>query len=395
MKGLFTYSNPVRVHFGEGSLSRLGEELDRFGGTVLMVYGQGSVKRNGVYDEVVGILKGHGKRVEEIPGVMPNPTLEKLREGIAVARGCDPDLILAVGGGSCCDYAKALSVSVHCEEDPWDRYFVRFQEPDCEIIPVGCVLTMSGTGSEMNGGAVITDTASKRKVAHIFGDAVMPRFSILDPMMAMSLSGYQLSAGIYDTFNHICEQYFSGDDDCVSDYLAEGLMRSVIHSSEAAVTDPTDYEARSNLMWAASLALNTLISRGKPTDWMVHMIGKAIGGYTDATHGMTLSAVSMAYYRAVMPHGLHRFSRFAQEVWRVDSEGKTEQRIAEEGLDRMEEWMRGLGLVMRVRDLGVTEDMLDALADATTITKGGYGNLSRDDVRSILERSFRGRLSSL
>ena len=248
---------------------------------------------------------------------------------------------------------------------------------------------MSGTGSEMNGGAVITDTRSKRKVAHIFGEEVMPRFSILDPRLTMSLPAYQLSAGIYDTFNHVCEQYFSGDDDSVSDYISEGLMRSVVNSSRTAVKDPSDYESRSNLMWAASLALNTLISRGKPTDWMVHMIGKSIGGYTGATHGMTLSAVSMAYYRFVMPYGLHRFVRFAEEVWKVDPEGKTDRRIAEEGLERMEEWMREIGVVTRVRDLGVTEDMLDELVDATTITGGGYRKLSRDDVRAILEESFR------
>ena len=394
MKGRFTYCNPTRVHFGEGALSCLGEELDRVGDTVMLAYGQGSIKRNGVYDDVIRILEDRGKDVVEDPGVMPNPSLDKLREGVSIARGCRPDLILAVGGGSCCDYAKALSVSVYCDEDPWDRYFVRFCEPDCPIIPVGCVLTMSGTGTEMNGGAVITDTRSKRKVAHIFGEEVMPRFSILDPRLTMSLPGYQLSAGIYDTFNHICEQYFSGDDDSVSDYLAEGLMRSVVRSSRIAVKDPSDYESRSNLMWASSLALNTLISRGKPTDWMVHMIGKSIGGYTGATHGMTLSAVSMAYYRFVMPYGLHRFVRFAEEVWDVDPQGKTDERVAEEGLSRMEDWMREIGVVERVRDLGVSEDMLDALADATTITEGGYRRLSRDDVKAILDRSFRGRISS-
>ena len=191
---------------------------------------------------------------------MPNPTSDKLIEGAAIAREHKTDFILAVGGGSVCDYSKAVSVSAYCGDDPWEKYFIRFEEPDCEIIPVGCVLTMAGTGSEMNGGSVITNHKAKLKIGHVFGDDVMPKFSILDPRYTMTLPKYQMIAGIYDILNHICEQYFSGEDDNTSDYISEGLMKSLISASRIAVKDPQDYEARSNIMWTATWALNTLIS---------------------------------------------------------------------------------------------------------------------------------------
>ncbi|MDO4281312.1 MAG: iron-containing alcohol dehydrogenase, partial [Peptococcaceae bacterium] len=289
MLGNFEYCNPTKLYFGEDALSYLDGELAKYGDNVVLVYGGGSIKKNGIYDAVMAKLTAAGKNVAEIAGVMPNPTLEKLREGIEIARAHQADLLLAVGGGSVCDYSKAVSVSVHCDEDPWDKYFIRFEEPSCEIVPVGCVLTMVGTGSEMNAGAVITNTETKQKIGHVFADeAIMPRFSILNPVYTMTLPYKQMVSGIYDIFNHICEQYFSGDDDNTSDYISEGLMRSLLHSSRIAIKNPEDYEARSNIMWTATWALNTLVAKGKSTDWMVHMLGQAVGGYTNATHGMTL-----------------------------------------------------------------------------------------------------------
>ncbi len=303
MLGDFVYHNPTKIYFGENSLDNLEKEISEYGKNVLLVYGGGSIKTNGIYDKVFSILHACGKRIIEDPGVMPNPTLEKLNQGLGIARKDEIDFILAVGGGSVCDYAKVLAASVYLDDDPWERYFIRHQEPDCRVIPVGCILTMAGTGSEMNGGTVITNESTKMKITHIFGPSVMPRFSILNPRFTFTVPKRQMVAGIYDIFNHVCEQYFSGEDDCASDYISEGLMRSVIASSYRALDDPEDYEARSNLMWDATWALNTLISRGKATDWMVHMIGKAIGAYTDETHGMTLSAVSIPYYRAICPYG--------------------------------------------------------------------------------------------
>ena len=389
MLGNFSYCNPTKLYFGEDSLRYLNTELPKYGKNVVLIYGGGSIKKNGIYDDVIKILNENGKNVAEIAGVMPNPTLAKLYEGVEIARKHHADFLLAVGGGSVCDYAKAVSVSVNCKEDPWEKYYLRFEEPDCETLPVGCVLTMVGTGSEMNAGAVITNHDTKQKIGHVFADEkIMPRFSILNPAYTLTLPHYQMVAGIYDIFNHICEQYFSGDDDNTSDYIAEGLMHSLIHSSRIANKDMQNYEARSNIMWTATWALNTLISRGKSTDWMVHMIGQAVGAYTNATHGMTLAAVSMAYYRHILPYGLHKFKRFAENVWDIDPNGKTDEQVAKEGLKAMESWMRELGLVMNISELGPTEDILEGIANSTIILPGGYKVLEHDEIVNILKESL-------
>ena len=389
MLGNFSYCNPAKLYFGDQSLDYLNTELPKYGKNVVLIYGGGSIKKNGIYDDVIKILEAQGKNVAEIAGVMPNPTLAKLYEGIKIARKHQADLLLAVGGGSVCDYAKAVSVSVNCEEDPWEKYFVRFEEPSCETLPVGCVLTMAGTGSEMNAGCVITNQKTKQKIGHVFADEkIIPRFAILNPRYTMTLPHRQMAAGIYDIFNHICEQYFSGEDDNTSDYISEGLMRSVLHASRIANKNPQDYEARSNLMWTATWALNTLIAKGKSTDWMVHMLGQAVGAYTNATHGMTLAAVSLPYYRHILPYGLPKFKRFAIEVWKVNPEGKTDEEIAEEGLKAMEDWMKELGLAMKISELGATKDMIDGIADATLLLEGGYKVLKREEVVAILKESL-------
>ena len=389
MLGNFSYCNPVKLYFGEDSLNYLNTELPKYGKNVVLIYGGGSIKQNGIYDAVVQILKDNGKNVAEIASVMPNPTLPKLYEGIEIARKHHADLLLAAGGGSVCDYAKAVSVSVNCKEDPWEKYYLRFEEPDCETLPVGCVLTMVGTGSEMNAGAVITNPETKQKIGHVFADEkIMPRFAILNPKYTLTLPHYQMVAGIYDIFNHICEQYFSGEDDNTSDYISEGLMRSLLHSSRIANKNPQNYEARSNIMWAAAWALNTLVAKGKAADWMVHMLGQAVGAYTNATHGMTLAAVSLPYYRYIMPYGLQKFKRFAVNVWDVNPAGKTDEQVAKEGLWAMENWMKELGLAMNISELGATEEMLEGLADATRVMNGGYKVLSRGEIVQILKESM-------
>ena len=374
MLGNFSYCNPTKLYFGEDALENLIVELAKYGNNVALVYGSGSIKKNGIYDEIMDILKSAGKTVSEIAGVMPNPTVHKLYEGVEIARTHKVDFILAVGGGSVVDYAKALSVSIHCEEDPWEKYYARFEEPVCEIVPVGVVLTMVGTGSEMNTGAVITYPEKKLKIGHVFTDErIMPKFSILNPRYTMSLPKNQMIAGIYDIFNHICEQYFSGEDDNTSDYISEGLMKSVIHSSRIAIKDKNDYEARSNLMWSATWALNTLVSRGKSTDWMVHMIGQSVGACSNATHGMTLSAVSLPYYKMIMPYGIRKFARFAVNVWDISPDGKNEEE---------------LGLAMKLSEIGVTMEMIDDIVNGTLIMEGGYKVLSKEDVRKVLMQSM-------
>ena len=388
MLGDFTYSNPTRLYFGKNALEGLAKELPNYGRNILLTYGGGSIKKNGIYDSVIAILKSAGKNIIELPGVMANPTSEKLIEGAKLARENNIDLILAVGGGSVCDYSKAVSVSAYYDGDPWEKYFLKMEEPECRIIPVGCVLTMVGTGSEMNGGSVITNHAQKLKIGHVFGDNVFPKFSILNPEYTFTIPQYQMTAGFYDIMCHILEQYLSGNDDNTSDYIAEGLMKSLVHSSRIAVKNPHDYEARSNIMWTATWALNTLIAKAKATDWEVHMIGQAVGAYTNATHGMTLSAVSLAYYRHILNDGLKRFARFAVNVWGVNPEGKSDAELAQAGLKALESWMNEIGVVMHLKELGVTPEMYEGIADATFLLGGGYRKLTREEVIEILKESM-------
>lgn len=388
MLGDFCYSNPTRLYFGENAMDNLAGELKKYGKNVLLVYGGGSIKKFGIYDRVVDILKQCGKTIIEDGGVMPNPTADKLYEGCKRAREGKADFILAVGGGSVCDYAKALSVSIHCVEDPWDKYFLRLEDVSNKLVPLGCVLTMVGTGSEMNGGSVITNTKQKLKIAHTFGDDVFPKFSILNPKFTYTLPKYQMVAGIFDIFSHICEQYFSGTDDNTSDYIMEGLLKSLIVSSGVAVKNPEDYEARSNIMWIATWALNTLVAKGKATDWMVHMFGHSVSAYTDATHGMTLAAVSIPYYKYILPYGLEKFKRFAINVWGVNPNNKTDEETALQGLDEMGKWMKSLGLVMNLKELGVKEEMIDGITEGTFINEGGYKILNKSEIKEILKASM-------
>ena len=388
MNGNFKYWNPTKLYFGENSLNYLADELKNYGPVVMLSYGGGSIKRNGIYDAVIDILKKAGKTIIEDAGVMPNPTVEKLYEGARMARENNVDLILAVGGGSTIDYAKGVSTSAWCEEDPWQKYYLRGEEATCKVIPVGSILTMVGTGSEMNGGSVITNHAEGLKVGKVFGPYAFPKFTILNPTFTYTVPQYQMVAGFYDIMCHILEQYLSDDDDNTTDYIAEGLMQSLIRSSRVAVKNPRDYEARSNIMWTATWALNTLLKMGKSTDWEVHMIGQAVGAHTTATHGMTLAAVSMAYYHHILDAGLPKFVRFAQNVWGIHGEGKSDRQIAEEGLQALEAWMREIGVVLHLKELGVTDEMIPAIADSTFLLTGGYKTLTREEVIEILKESM-------
>ncbi len=402
MLGNFTFHNPTKLHFGEDSLSKLSEELKNYGKKVMLCYGGGSIKRNGIYDQVMAELKKAGCEVVEIAGVMPNPTIEKVLEGAHTARKENVDFILGVGGGSTIDYCKILGVgggstidyckavagSAWYDGDPWEYYFKNWQPMTCRWIPVGCVLTMAGTGSEMDSCSVISSHSENRKLFYNFRN---PDFAILNPRFTFTVPKYQMVAGIYDIMSHILEQYLSGTDDNTSDYIAEGLMRSLIVSSSKAIVNPEDYEARSNIMWTATWALNTLIDRAKATDWMVHMLGQAVAAFTDATHGHTLAAVSGAYYRLLIsksPDAVQKFKRLAMNVWGVSAEGQTDEQIAMEGLETMEQWMRELGLAMNITDCGAKPEQIEGMADACPICQGGYYILNRDEVVQVLKNSL-------
>ncbi|BBO74234.1 NADH-dependent alcohol dehydrogenase [Desulfosarcina widdelii] len=388
MKLDFTYYNPTTIHFGKESLSNLKGELEQYGETVLLVYGKTAIKKNGIYDNVIATLNEAGKKVVELSGVMPNPTYSKMLEGCELVRKNDVSLILAVGGGSVIDCAKGISVSAYCDDDPFTKYWLQFQPVDNKTVPVASILTMVGTGSEMNGGSVITNEETKIKAGRVFPADIYPKFSILNPEYTYTVSRYQMVSGVFDTMSHLMEQYFTGDDCNTTDYLIEALLRSSIDNARAALKDPEDYEARSNIMWNATLALNTMTGLSKAQDWQVHMIEHQLGAYTDCAHGMGLAAVSLPYYRHIYPHGVDKFARFATEVWGIAAKGKSKEAIAKEGIDALEAFCKECGIVTSLKALGATEEMLPKIAESTFILEGGYKKLTTEEILKILKECF-------
>ena len=387
MKFDFTFHNPTKIYFGKTALDNLSAELKNYGDTVLLIYGKNAVKKIGLYDKVIEILKTTNKNVIELGGIKPNPSYSQLLEGARLVRENGVDLILAVGGGSTIDCAKAISVSAYCEGDPWTKYWINEEEVTNKIVPVGSVLTMVGTASEMNGGSVITNEEEMLKNGRVFGPDVYPKFSILNPEYTFSVPQYQMASGIFDTFSHLCEQYFSGDDNNTSDYLIEGLMKSLIESAEIAMENPTDYEARSNIMWCATMALNYSTGLSKEQDWEVHMIEHQNGAYTDCAHGAGLAAISPAYYRYISPYGLDKFVRFAKNIWNIDTDNLNPEDAAEAGIQKMEEFIKMLKLPLSIKELGVTEEMLPLIANSTVLG-GGYKFMEPNDILTVLNNSF-------
>lgn len=383
----FTYENPTRVHFGRSALDHLPQELAGYGDTVLLVYGKNAIKRIGLYDRITAILRDCGKTVVELPGIKSNPTYAQLLEGARLVRENRVDLILAVGGGSVIDCAKGISVSAYCEGDPWQRYWMDFEEVDNPIVPVGCVLTMAGTASEMNGGSVITNEEQTIKNGRVFPAKVNPRFAILNPEYTYSVPKAQMVSGIFDTMSHLMEQYFSGDDDNTTDYIIEGVMESLIRSAREALKNPEDYEARSNLMWCATMGLNTVTGLSKAQDWEVHMIEHQLGAYTDCPHGAGLAAISVPYYRYIYRDGLDKFVRFAAKVWGIDPHGMDKEQAALAGIDALAAFIRELGLPATLRELGATEDMLPKIA-ASAVKGGGYRRMEDADILKVLEACY-------
>ncbi len=387
MKLDFTYENPTKIYFGRTAMEGLKTELAKYGKNIMLAYGKGAIKKIGVYDEVMDICKSLGKNVVELSGIMPNPTYKKVMEGCRLVNEHHVDLILAVGGGSVIDCAKAISVSAYCKGDAWQRYFINFEPVDNDLVPVASILSMAGTGSEMNSGSVITNDDVKIKMGRVFNADVNPRFSILNPEFTYSVSKYQMLSGIFDMMSHLMEAYFAGDDNGTSSYIIEGLLRSIIDSTRVAVVNQEDYEARSNLMWCSSLAMNPLAGLGKAQDWEVHMIEHQLGAYTDCAHGMGLAAISLPYYRYVCQFGLDKFARFAREVWHVSEEGKTKEQMAHAGIDALEQFVKEAGMVTRLRELNATEDMLPLIANSTVLM-GGYKQMTPEEILAILKAAY-------
>lgn len=386
MKYDFNYYNPTKIYFGKNSLSYLEKELKNYGDNILLAYGGGSIKKIGLYDEVINILKKCGKNIFELANIMPNPTFKKMMEGATIVKEKNIDLILAVGGGSVIDCAKGISCSAYCD-NPWEKYWINGEKISNKIVPVASILTMVGTGSEMNGGSVITNEEVKMKKGHVFESDAYPKFSILNPLYTYSVPKYQILSGTFDIMSHLMEQYFSGDDDNVTDYLIEGLLKSTMHSLTIAIDNPQDYEARSNLMWASTVTLNTLCGCSKLQDWEVHSIEHQLGAYTDCAHGMGLCAISIPYYKHIYKFGVQKFKKFAINVFNVENKGSDEE-IALKGIEALEKFVKNCGMVTSLRELNATEEMLPLIAQSCDKDSNGYKVLTTEEVLQILKECY-------
>lgn len=383
----FEYYNPTKIYFGKDSLSNLAHELNKYGKNILFLYGKNSIKKIGLYDKILEILKDCNKNVIELSGINSNPRYSQVLAGAKLVRENDVHLILAVGGGSVVDCAKAISVSAYAKGDAWQRYWLDFESVDNKIVSVGTVLTMTGTASEMNGGSVITNEEQVLKTGRVFGAEVYPKFSILNPEFTYTVPKIQMVSGIFDIFSHLLEQYFSGEDDNTTDYVIEGVLLSLINSARIAVKNPKDYQARSNIMWCATLGLNTVTGLSKTQDWEVHMIEHQLGAYTDCPHGLGLAVISVPYYKYIYKYGLDKFVRFAQNVFKVDGKGKSKEEIALLGIDALADFIKEMGIPTTLRELGATEEMLPKIAE-TSVKGGGYKQMDEQDILAVLKACY-------
>ncbi len=384
----FIFQNATKVYFGAGCVREYLACLVRGASTVLLAYGGGSIKGNGVYDEIAGILRAEGKTVVEFSGIMSNPTYAKVQEGARLARDCGADLILAVGGGSVMDCCKAVSLAARYEGDVWEDFWARLGVIEVEPLPLGVVVTVAGTGSECNGGAVITHEGKKVKTGRDYPQ-LNPRFALMDPTYTYSVPKGQMVSGGFDTLSHILEIYFSPpDEDNVSDDLMEALMGSVIRNLRADIQNPEDYTARSNLMWAATLAENRVIKMGKQCDFQVHNMEHQLGAYTDCNHGCGLAVLHPVYYRHICQAGLPKFVRFAQRVWGIHRSGRDDLALAQAGIDALAAFIREIGLPTTLKQLGAKEEQLQQIAASCPISQGSYRPMTSEEMLEIFQACY-------
>ena len=378
----FIFENKTRVYFGKGGVKEhLGGLLANFGETVMLAYGGGSIKRSGVYDEIMGILHAAGKRVVEFDGIMPNPTYAKVQVGAKLARENHVDLILAVGGGSVSDCCKVISAQANLDEDIWEMQYTKHTLPT-KFIPLGTIVTVFGTGSEMNSGAVITHEEKKIKGA-LWG--AQAEFAFLDPSYSLSVPMKQVISGAFDTLSHAMETYFGKpEENNLSDDIGEAVMRSVIRNIRVLLTEPENYEARSELAWASAMAENGILKIGKVTDFQAHQIEHQLGAYTNCNHGAGLAVIHPVLYRHICKAGAARFARWARNVWGIVPKDSDEE-TALAGVEALAAFIREIGLPTTFAQLGIPADTdLRAIAESTNITAGCCRKLTGDEIYEIL-----------
>lgn len=380
----FNFYNPTNIIFGEGSISKLNELINQYGKNIMIAYGGGSIKKNGIYNDVINTLKEQNKNIFELSGIMPNPRLEKVYEGIKICKENNIDFILAIGGGSVIDCSKAIAIGAKTDRDVWTSFYKKGEE--CfDAIPLGTILTISATGSEMNNGSVITNWETHEKLCYTT-KYMAPKFSILDPTYTYSLPREQIIYGSVDIIAHVFEQYFSYPDESnVSDSLAEGIIKTVIENLEIALENPTDYNARSNLMWASTMALNDVIRMGKEPDWNSHSIEHALSGIYDIPHGAGLAIVFPSWMKYVYKKAPDKFKRYAINIWKVNPQNKTDEEIALEGINKTKEYFSKIGAPVSLKEVNIPKEQIDEIAEIANINgNGSYMKLYKNDVKEIL-----------
>lgn len=385
----FIFENATKTYFGKGCVKEYLACLIKEQGTIMLAYGGGSIKENGIYDEVISILENAGKTVVEFSGIMPNPTYRKVKEGAALAREEGVEMILGIGGGSVMDCCKAISMAAVYKGDIWNDFWARPGVVDFTPLPLGVIVTAAGTGSEMNGGAVITNQAKKIKTGRDY-PACNPRFALMDPAYTISVPVRQMVSGGFDILSHIMETYFSEPNtDNVSDDISEALMRGVIRDLRTAIKHPEDYTARSNLMWESTMAENRIIKLGKRCDFQCHNMEHQLGAYTDCNHGCGLAVLHPVYYRHIYKAGLSKFVRFAKNVWEISTEGRGEEETALAGIDALAAFIREMGLPTTIKELGIRDkSILKEIADSCNCSAGSYKKMSQEEILAIFQECY-------
>lgn len=381
----FIFQNATKVYFGKGVAKEYLKDRTASAQTILLAYGGGSIKRNGIYDEITGIFNDAGKTIVEFSGIMANPTYAKVQEGAKLARENNVDMILAVGGGSVMDCCKAVSLQAVYDGDIWNDFWAKPGVFEVQPLPLGVIVTVTGTGSECNGGAVITNEALKVKTGRDYPE-LNPRFALLDPTYTYSVPKRQMVGGGLDILSHIMETYFSApNEDNVSDDIMEALMKGVIRDLRAAIKDPEDYTARSNLMWEATMGENRVIKMGKQCDFQCHNMEHQLGAFTDCNHGAGLAVLHPVYYRMIYKDGLSKFVRFAKNVWGISRGERTDEELALAGIDALADFIKEIGLPTSFKELGLALDAetLRTIADSCGLSAGSYKKLTHDDVYDI------------
>lgn len=385
----FIFQNATKVYFGKGCVKEYLACLSKDADTILLAYGDGSIKQNGIYQEVMGILEKAGKTVVEFSGIMANPTYQKVLEGAKLARENNVGMILGIGGGSVMDCCKAVSLAARYKGDIWENFWERPGVIEVDPLPLGVIVTVAGTGSECNGGAVITNEEKKIKTGRDY-PKLNPVFALMDPTYTYSVPQKQMVSGGFDILSHIMETYFSEpNEDNVSDDIMEALMKSVIRNLRRSIQNPEDYTARSNLMWDSTMAENRVIKMGKKCDFECHNMEHQLGAYTNCNHGCGLAVLHPTYYRHIYKAGLPKFVRFAENVWGIARNGKSDEELALAGIQFLADFIKEIGLPTTLRELGVADKaQLKEIADSCGISAGSYKKMTHDEILEIFQECY-------